>query len=412
MLEKFAPSLLLVAALLAPMTGFAQSTVQPSLTLNGFGTLAVVHSDEEKADYVSNLPFAKRGVGHSGEWSAEVDSRIGIQATALFNQRFSAMVQLVTEQDHKGEYIPHVEWANLKFAIAPDFNMRVGRMMQSAFMSSEYRKVGYAMPWLRPPEEVYRIVPITYYDGVDLSYRFRIAETTHTLRASYGEVDVEAGEGFRLEAREGASLTHTLDWYDATLFAGYGQHRLSIDALNPFFDLYRAFGPNGEAIAERYDVENTRFETMSVGFRYDPGSWFFMGEWARSDSQSLLGKIRGGYITGGYRFGPVMPYITLARASVYSETSTPGLAATGIPSLDPTIAWLNDSLNQALASGSRQRRLALGARWDVVPNLALKAQYDHMDLDGGSAGTLGNVQPGFSLGGSANLVSIALDFVF
>jgi hypothetical protein len=44
--------------------------------------------------------------------------------------------------------------------------------------------------------------------------------------------------------------------------------------------------------------------------------------------------------------------------------------------------------------------------------MALKAQYDHVDLDEKSAGRFGNVQPAFQRGGSVNLFSLALDFVF
>ncbi len=47
-----------------------------------------------------------------------------------------------------------------------------------------------------------------------------------------------------------------------------------------------------------------------------------------------------------------------------------------------------------------------------MKNLDLKLQFDHSDLGAGSAGNLGNVQPGFRPGGSYNLVSIAVDIVF
>jgi hypothetical protein len=47
-----------------------------------------------------------------------------------------------------------------------------------------------------------------------------------------------------------------------------------------------------------------------------------------------------------------------------------------------------------------------------MSNVALKLQYDHMNLGAGSAGVLGNIQPGFQPGGTAHLLSASLDFVW
>jgi hypothetical protein len=47
-----------------------------------------------------------------------------------------------------------------------------------------------------------------------------------------------------------------------------------------------------------------------------------------------------------------------------------------------------------------------------VKNVDLKLQYDHTDLGAGSPGTLLNIQPGFRPGGTVNLVSIAVDFLW
>ena len=51
-------------------------------------------------------------------------------------------------------------------------------------------------------------------------------------------------------------------------------------------------------------------------------------------------------------------------------------------------------------------------RWDFVKDFDLKVQYEHIGLDAGSAGTLSNIQPGFSPGGKVNVISATLDFVF
>jgi hypothetical protein len=56
--------------------------------------------------------------------------------------------------------------------------------------------------------------------------------------------------------------------------------------------------------------------------------------------------------------------------------------------------------------------LSIGARWDVLRNAALKLQYDHTRIGAGSSGVLANLQPGFQPGGTVNVISVSVDFVF
>lgn len=392
----------------------ADDTDSSRITLNGFGTLGVVHSDEEQADFVSNQ-FAPDGAGFTRAWSPEVDSRLGLQLTAILTPRLTGILQLIAEQRYDDSYTPSVEWANLKYDITPDLSVRVGRMVQSSLMVSEYRKVGYATPWVRPPEEVYRMIPVTNFDGIDLSFRSHFDGFTNTLQGAYGRKDATLPGGGTVKARDAVTLSDTLEWGAVTLFASYSRYRVTIDDenLNTLFDGFRQFGPEGDAIANRYDFDNKRVEVMAVGAGYDPGDWFVMGEWARSKRRNFLGDSRGWYLTGGYRFGAVTPYVTLARVRVVSSTSDPGLALGGLPPPFAAQAGaLNAALNGFLGSVAQQKSLTLGARWDFARNMALKLQYERLDLDDGSPGVLVNTQPGFEPGGRVDLFSISLDFVF
>jgi hypothetical protein len=372
----------------------------------------VVHSDEDQADFASNV-FSPDGAGYTRDWSPEVDSVLGLQLTADLTPRFTGILQVVSEQRYDETYTPVVEWANLKFDITPDLSVRAGRMVQPSFMVSEYRKVRYATPWIRPPKEVYDMIPVTNVDGIDFSYRFRFDGFTNTLRALYGTKDADTPGGSELNARDIVALSNTLEWGAATLFASYSHTRLTIVDLNPFFDAFRHFGAEGEAIADRYDVDGKRYRVMSFGLRYDPGDWFVMGEWARSNSRTIIVDSEGWYITGGYRFGEVTPYMTLARVRAHGDTSDPGLSLAGLsPEQAAQAGGLNAALNQMLGSAGQQKSISVGVRWDFIRNAALKVQYQYLDLDDGSQGVLTNIQPGFEPGGSVNLFSAAIDFVF
>ncbi|MDZ7859162.1 MAG: porin [Candidatus Krumholzibacteriota bacterium] len=390
----------------------AQVTETPNFSFNGFGTFGVVRSDEDQADFASNL-FSPDGAGYTRDWSPEVDNVLGLQLTANLTSRLTGILQVVSKQRYDETYTPFVEWANLKFDITPDLSVRAGRMVQQTFMVSEYRKVRYATPWIRPPKEVYDMIPVTNADGIDFSYRFHFDGFTNTLRGLYGTRDVNIPDGSEANARDVVVLSNTLERGAATLFACYGSFRLTMKDFDPFFDAFRQFGEEGEAIADRYDIGGKRFEIMSFGSRYDPGKWFVMGEWALAKTRTFIGDIEGLYITGGYRFGEVTPYMTLARARPYSDTSDPGLSLAGLsPEQAAQAEALNAALNEMLGSATNQKSISVGVRWDFIRNADLKVQYQYLDLGDGSPGVLINRQPGFEPGGSVNLFSAAIDFVF
>jgi hypothetical protein len=106
---------------------------------------------------------------------------LGAQVTARLTERWSAVLQVVSEQDPGHTYRPEVEWANVKYQATPDLSVRIGRTVLPVLMLADIRRVGYANPWVRPPVEVYSLVPVTSNDGVDASYRTNAgAASQHT----------------------------------------------------------------------------------------------------------------------------------------------------------------------------------------------------------------------------------------
>jgi hypothetical protein len=89
------------------------------------------------------------------------------------------------------------------------------------------------------------------------------------------------------------------------------------------------------------------------------------------------------------------------------------LTVTGLPPVPAGIAaGLNAGLNTLLKSIPAQKTVSVGLRWDFMKNLDLKLQFDHTRLGADSYGTLINIQPGFRPGGTVNLTSATVDFVF
>ena len=389
---------------------------RPIFSFSGFGTLGVVHSSENNADFTSSA-FKPNGAGYSRSWSAEVDSLIAAQVTANPTPRLSAVLQVISEQNYDATYRPHVEWANIKYQFTPDSSARLGRTVLPIFMVTDSRKVGYANKWVRPPVEVYSLVPVTSNDGVDASYRMPVGAATNTFQVTAGRSDSRFPDsgGFgtvTAKARGLAAFVDTFEQGFATVRLSAGRARITIPEFAPLFGAFRQFGPAGMAIADKYDVNKSLITFLGLGASYDPGNWFVMGEWSRIESRTILGKKSAWYVSSGRRFGRFMPYVTYARANA-DTLSDPGLTVSALPPVlaGPAIG-LNATLNSILSRNIDQETISVGGRWDLMRNVSFSLQFDRTRIGTGSKGALSNIQPGFQPGGKVNLFSVAIDFVF
>src|SRR5581483_2933037 len=242
-----------VAALGLGASG-AQADTPSLFSLSGFGTLGAVHSSENRADFTSSY-LKPNGAGFSHGWSTDVDSLIAGQLTIQPSSQFSAVVQVISEQRYDDTYRPHIEWANLKYDPTPDVSVRLGRTVLPSFMFSDTRKVGYANPWVRPPVEVYSLVPISNSDGIDASYRFHLGEWEQTFAGTYGKSDprLPSSVGGSAQGRNIWLLSDTIEYGAFSAHLAYQHVVLTIPALNPLFEALREFGPQGSALANRYE---------------------------------------------------------------------------------------------------------------------------------------------------------------
>src|SRR5512146_859659 len=76
-------------------------------SFSGYGTVGVAHSSNGEADYLVD-EFKPNGPGHAHSWSPDVDTRLGLQASAQFSPRLSVVVQVITQQRYDDTYRPEV----------------------------------------------------------------------------------------------------------------------------------------------------------------------------------------------------------------------------------------------------------------------------------------------------------------
>jgi hypothetical protein len=394
------------------LAGAARAQDKPDWRISGFGTLGVVHASERNADYTSSV-FKANGAGATRRWSTDVDTRLGMQLDATLARRWSAVLQVVSEQGLDNTYRPRVEWANVKFQATPELALRVGRIALPIFLTADYRKVGYAYPWVRPPVEGYNVLPVTSSDGIDATLRWGLGPVRNASQVFYGHSAVPLIDSLHVYGRGGIGISNTSDWGALSVRANVVSAEISSNIGAELFDAFNAFGPIGQDLTRRYAMDHKRMMLANIGVNYDPGTWFVMAEAGHTVSHSFLGSTRSAYVSAGWRQGAFTPYVTWARVRAAGATTDPGLPAAFLPpALAPTAAALNAGLNFLLWTIPQQTSQAVGMRWDLRTNMALKLQYDRVTPLEGSRGTFINPTPRFTPGHASHVASVALDFVY
>jgi hypothetical protein len=407
-------SAILVAAVAAALfsPAFAHATDEASpFKLSGFGTLGVVTTDTDKGMFTAS-PLQPKGPSNNYDFGT--DSVLAGQVNYKATQSLSFVGQLVVNRTADDDYKPHVEWAFGRYDFNGNLAVRVGIMAIPAFLSSESRLVGFANPWVRPPQALYSQLPNTSFRGVDLVYRTTLGEANVAVQPYYGNSPsyLANGPGHHFTADNddltGVNVTGELGSWTGRV--GYLRQRFTanVSSLTQIFDGIRAvdpFVPGAAAYAAELEPVGKLVTFVSAGVAYEGANVLFQAELARRRMDFFAPDTTSGYATFGYRFGSVLPYAT------YSQTHVDKLIEnTLIPTVGP-LAPLGMGLNTLLATqNTGQKTIALGTRWQFAKNADVKLQWDRVDLSGGAVGNFRFTTPGFS--GAINVYSAAVDFVF
>jgi hypothetical protein len=348
---------------LSAVAAHAETSFGDFMTVSGFGTLGVVHSNYDQGDFVATIEQPV-GVGYSHSWSATPDSDLGVQANLQFTDALSGVVQVLSRDDESGNFKPGIEWANLKYDFTPDLSLRVGRMLLPTYEVSDIRNVGYSLPWVRVPVEITYASNASHSDGMDVIYRVHSGDVSQDFELQLGVTNQDLpGELYTSARSRLALLGDTLRYQDLTVHLIYQE----CDPIN---------------------LPMIREHLVALGAIYDPGRYFVSAD-SNYTHDPYFGELLSWYLSAGVRLGRFTPYALFADMHAMAEGSSQ------LPAL------------------GNQHTLGGGVRWDFVKNMDLKVQLERAtlaSLDDTVAFT--NLQPGAKAGDSAAVLSVAVDFVF
>jgi hypothetical protein len=336
----------------------------------GFGTLGAVYHNVEGVEFRRDQSQAYGAA--AGHINFAPDSILGVQLSASLRKTFEASMQVTSRLDAEGSYRPSITLAFLKYRPVEDAAFRVGRLANEMYLQSDSADIGFANVTIRQPTIFYPrtfnggdgewVLPV--YDG---SARVKVFAgwTTGKLRFDRVIYDM-SGSPIR-----GAVVEYVKNGWTGRIASGsiVYDRPVTDPQTAEFIQALRTFAPNGNQVADWLDMKNRRIDYQQAALAYDSDGWQGMVSYARDKSPTWpCRSIAYGMV--GYRFGAWTPYL-----SYTDEKTNRDFLSTGLP--PGNVLAFAAGIAQA-AARVNQTDLALGTRYDLTQNLALKFQWNRI----------------------------------
>ena len=383
------------------------------LSISGFGTVAATNAGDDELGYYREFTNHDQ----TKNWALTTDSLLGAQFDMHISSNLDASLQLVAKDRANNGLEESIEWAYLKYQPASDWRVRAGRMGLDLYMLSEYRNVGFAYLWVRPVTEFYTPVVFTHFDGLDISYNQQMKSGFIQLKLFAGQssVDVDAGDDyFTLDVEDliGVNVLYeTLTWKTRATIATAKVEDVKNSPVAPLQTALSSvpglLWPDAASIVDDLEPVGKRLTYYSIGAAYDKG-WQIQSELAYIDSDwDFFPSLYSAYVSVGKRFGEFTPYIVASRIKMADDHYEVSSVPPGF-GLEPLQTLTQASLDQVRMD---QQTFSLGVRWDAMPQLAFKAQWDYTRIND-QAGALW-AQNEFPISDRyQNVFTISMDFLF
>lgn len=411
---------LLATMVILVVSNGANATDNDWLRFSGFGTLGIAHSSDKGADFRSNIEQSS-GAGLTNKIDSGVDSVFGVQTDVQMLPGLTGTAQIVSRRlsDYNSTR-PYFEWANVKYQATRNLFVRGGRIVAPMFTQSDARMVGYAQTSVRPSGEVYLLNPITYMNGGDIGYRFEAGPVLYKVGAAAGSLNQTLASlagtfNYRFKNQ---LVNASAEFSGSTLRLGYA--RITMDGTGDALTLYNSALANLAAnnvanaalVKERTELSNVKGDFYNIGYTYDKNQWLLQAEFAsrRMDKDSVV-DLDGYSLLAGYRIAKWTPYLSWSHMAHKSAIDLPPVDVSSLasPLARGTVTALRDSFMQR----NTRTNIGAGVRWDVIENVALKAQVERINKGSGGPGLFANGTPEFLANErTINVYSATLDFVF
>ncbi len=319
--------------------------------------------------------YGEGGVYEKGGLGWRPDSKLGLQGSVLYGERFSVTTQVVWRGVDSAV---DMEWLYGDVKLNANLTLQAGRKRLPLFYYSESQDVGFAIPWIHLPPQMYGW-EIINYNGANLLYKGQWGEWSTGMNVFGGNETQKDSPYWKMyNGRNSNTSSHWTNIAGAYLTLGndWLESRL----------LYMQSDIQNSQIAPVTLVSPTTHQKIyGASFNIDHAQWVVRSEFLYINRKESYGGDHAELLGLGYRLGKWLPMATCAR---YRQSVTQ----------DQTTAEAHDSISLLL-------------RYDLTTSSDIKAQFDHWKNRAQPpffASTPATVNPM----GQANLLTVSYDMVF
>ncbi len=354
------------AAVLLAIAGSPASAVD-NITLNGFMTAGATITDSDSEWFDGNI---------SDEVGFEKDSRVGIQVSANVNPKMNVTAQLLGRARDQ-DYDAFFDWGFVSYAFNDQWEARAGKIKFPTYLISDYIEVGYAYPWIRPPEEVYTSNPLTAITGIDVLFRTSLGNADLLVQPYVG-----TSRGQETTIPQHAVETDNQAFGGMLLGLNYG----AVEEVD--FEAENLIGINASVAWESFSIRagylTTDVQASDIGVT-DSEEATFWSVGATMDWNNVVGYTeyfereidgaanlgfpdqKGYYVTLGYRINKFLPHLTFAKLEDNDN---------------PAVTDFGECGGFPCGSPLEQESITAGLRYELGVGAALKFEAQYVDPDG------------------------------
>jgi hypothetical protein len=370
------------------------------LRINGFATIAMSTLDEPGAMI--------QGVGDERRFDA--DSILGLQFRLPINERVNFTTQILGKGGE--DYRANVEWAFFTLEANEYFDVRAGRLRIPFFSISDSLEIGYAYPWVRPPVDVYGQLGFSRFDGADLIYRTALGGNAFSAQAYTGSsspVQELMGMEVELDIVDlwGLNLQLQNDYLQLRIGHTEGDYSIGgVDAMMASVSF-----PAGMNVPETLMTSGRHGEFTGVGLSLFYQDVQLLSEYTRRKTDGMISDSSGWYTTLTYQLDDWQPHITFSKLKTDEDyRDLEDMAAMLSGTADASMQSMAGMLNSVIRMGKvDQDSVTLGVRYDWMPRMAVKLEWQQIQPEKGSNGLF---DAAHTIEDKVSVYTIAIDSTF
>ncbi len=386
----------LARLLVLTLLGLPQhSQADDNWSLSGFASAGTGRVED------SNLVFMDYD---ADRWSFDSDSALGLHLRGNLAERLSLTAQIVSRGfnwDDTSEYEPELDWLFLSYQLDTEWRTRLGRMRTPHYLFSETVDVGYSYAWVRPPVDVYAPIlsPFSNFDGADLAWvsdwrdiAIDVQLLGGTMHRSRDDLEI------RVEPMLGTNVSLQRDGLTLRYGIIYDRTDIRVNSFQTSENLFRSasvYSPLFARIADSHQARDAWYRYQSLGLRWEHDELTAIAEAfdIKNTEDGYTNNANGWYASIQHRFGAFTPYVVAGAfhnefnlATLKDIQASYSIVPAGaVPALDQLRAAsviAIDSVNYA------QHTWTTGLRHELLPNTALKAEWQWFNFEDRTTGQL------------------------